>query len=255
MQFAGGNAPFRVALRGGAEVLCGKNTMIQKGLQSGHNDCPNAELDKLRAYLKGNLGFITATNCSTGRYSRGAGKQQALARSKSRTNLQCRFEVAFRTDRNGSIADQFLPVAQYWTEDGWSWRLRDCVGSRHRCSRGLSVGLHFSVMFQEADTHHLALLSGTQQNRSRTSCVLTSVPRVMFPATLRSTLVKESWGLPTGARWSESRRAAWRWPFLLDKVTESTCLHLDQLCPWIRQPFWHTGAKLWTKALFWTKLV
>ena len=29
----------------------------------------------------------------------------------------------------------------------------------------------------------------------------------------------------------------------------------DQLCPWIRQPIWHTGAKcpsLWTKAAFWT---
>ena len=35
--------------------------------------------------------------------------------------------------------------------------------------------------------------------------------------------------------------AAWRWPYLLDKVTESTCL--DQLRPWIRQAIWHTGAK------------
>ena len=60
VQHAGGNASFRIALR----VLCGKNTMIRKGLQMGHTDCPNAGLDKLRAYLKGNLGFIFSTNCS-----------------------------------------------------------------------------------------------------------------------------------------------------------------------------------------------
>ena len=32
VQLAGGNASFRVALWGGAEVLCGKNTVIRKGL-------------------------------------------------------------------------------------------------------------------------------------------------------------------------------------------------------------------------------
>ena len=77
-------------------------------------------------------------------------------------------------------------------------------------------------IFQEVGTFHLAfdtdaftlsstddvalvrpaisLLPRTRKNRSRTSCFLTSVPRVMFPATLRSTLMKESWRLPTGAR-------------------------------------------------------
>ena len=58
VQLAGGNVSFRIALRVRAEVLCGKNTMIGKCLQMGHNDCPNAGLDKLRAYMKGNLGFI-----------------------------------------------------------------------------------------------------------------------------------------------------------------------------------------------------
>ena len=53
----------RVALLGKAEVLMGKNTVIRKGLQIGHNEFPYADLDKLRAYLKGNLGFIFATNC------------------------------------------------------------------------------------------------------------------------------------------------------------------------------------------------
>ena len=38
--------------------------MTRKGLQIGHNDCPNAGLDKLRAYMKGNLGFVLATKCS-----------------------------------------------------------------------------------------------------------------------------------------------------------------------------------------------
>ena len=64
VQLAGRNASFRIALRAKAEVLCGKNTMIRKGLQIGHNDCPNAGLDKSRAYMKGNLDFISATKCS-----------------------------------------------------------------------------------------------------------------------------------------------------------------------------------------------
>ena len=38
--------------------------MNRKDLQIGHNDCPNAGLEKLRAYMKENLGFICATNCS-----------------------------------------------------------------------------------------------------------------------------------------------------------------------------------------------
>ena len=63
VQLAGGNASFRIARRLRAEVLCGKNMMIWKGLQIGHNDCPSAGLDKLRACMKGNLGFILAANC------------------------------------------------------------------------------------------------------------------------------------------------------------------------------------------------
>ena len=64
-QLAGGNASFRMALWGRPEVLCGKNTMIWTGLQIGrHNDCPNAGLDKLRAHMKENFGFIFPTICS-----------------------------------------------------------------------------------------------------------------------------------------------------------------------------------------------
>ena len=42
----------RVALKGKAEVLMGKNTMIRKGLQIGHNEYPDAGVGQLRAYMR-----------------------------------------------------------------------------------------------------------------------------------------------------------------------------------------------------------
>jgi large subunit ribosomal protein LP0 len=54
----------RMELRGKAEVLMGKNTMIRKGLQIGHEKHPEAGMDKLRAAINGNMGFIFATNCT-----------------------------------------------------------------------------------------------------------------------------------------------------------------------------------------------
>jgi len=53
----------RMDLRGKAVVLMGKNTMIRKALQLGQEKHPDAGLDILRASIKGNLGFIFATNC------------------------------------------------------------------------------------------------------------------------------------------------------------------------------------------------
>jgi len=53
----------RMSLRGKAIVLMGKNTMIRKALAQGHEEHPEAGLDKLRAGILGNLGFIFATNC------------------------------------------------------------------------------------------------------------------------------------------------------------------------------------------------
>merc|ERR1719191_1935109 len=50
-------------LRGRAVVLMGKNTMIRKALLLGHEQYPDAGLETLRASIKGNLGFIFATNC------------------------------------------------------------------------------------------------------------------------------------------------------------------------------------------------
>merc|ERR1719434_654924 len=42
----------------------GKNTMIRKGLSVGHEQHPDAGLDKLRDQIRGNIGFIFATNCT-----------------------------------------------------------------------------------------------------------------------------------------------------------------------------------------------
>merc|ERR1719436_1466306 len=54
----------RIDLRGRAVVLMGKNTMIRKALQLGHEQHPDAGMDSLRSMIKGNIGFIFATNCT-----------------------------------------------------------------------------------------------------------------------------------------------------------------------------------------------
>ena len=54
----------RMELRGRAVVLMGKNTMIRKALIMGHEKHPEAGLDKLRASILGNMGFIFATKCT-----------------------------------------------------------------------------------------------------------------------------------------------------------------------------------------------
>merc|ERR1719408_806870 len=50
-------------LRGKAVVVMGKNTMIRKALALGAEQHPDAGLETLRSAMKGNLGFIFATNC------------------------------------------------------------------------------------------------------------------------------------------------------------------------------------------------
>jgi len=54
----------RLELRGRATVLMGKNTMIRKALAIGHELHPDAGMDKLRAAIKGNIGFIFAQECT-----------------------------------------------------------------------------------------------------------------------------------------------------------------------------------------------
>lgn len=57
-------ADIRLELRGKATVLMGKNTMIRKGLSIGHEKHPDAGMDKLRAVMAGNKGFIFAQTCT-----------------------------------------------------------------------------------------------------------------------------------------------------------------------------------------------
>jgi len=54
----------RMDLRGRAVVLMGKNTMIRKALSLGHEKNPEAGMENLRANMRGNIGFIFATNCT-----------------------------------------------------------------------------------------------------------------------------------------------------------------------------------------------
>jgi len=54
----------RMELRGKATVLMGKNTMIRKALSIGHERHPEAGMDKLKAAVLGNIGFIFAQECS-----------------------------------------------------------------------------------------------------------------------------------------------------------------------------------------------
>ena len=250
VQLAGGHASFRIALWSRAEVLCGKNTVIPKGLQIGHNDCPNAGLDKLRAYMNGNIGFILATNCSVDDIREVFANNRRMVKG-ARVGQIFNVDLGLPSglagmDPSQTSFFQLLSIGMKMVVPGASEIVLDLATVA--LVDGASV-LIFSVIFQEVDTFHLAfdteaftstppvvlpwaaqqfstLLPQTRKNRSRTSCFLTSVPRVFFSATLRSTLMKESWRLPTGARWSESRRAAWRWPFLLDKVTGA--------CTWIK---------------------
>jgi len=64
----------RMELRGKAVVLMGKNTMIRKALALGHEQHPDAGLDALRGVMKGNLGFIFATNCELDEIREALGK-------------------------------------------------------------------------------------------------------------------------------------------------------------------------------------
>jgi len=73
----------RMELRGRAVVLMGKNTMIRKGLQIGHERHPEAGMDKLRANIQGNIGFIFATNCTLDDIRECIGKHRKPAAAKS----------------------------------------------------------------------------------------------------------------------------------------------------------------------------
>lgn len=54
----------RIDLRGKAVVLMGKNSMIRKGLSIGHEQHPDAGMDKIKEIMRGNIGFIFAMTCT-----------------------------------------------------------------------------------------------------------------------------------------------------------------------------------------------
>lgn len=54
----------RLDLRGKAEVLCGKNTMIRTAIRNKHAEDPSLGLDSVLSAVNGNIGFIFAKSCS-----------------------------------------------------------------------------------------------------------------------------------------------------------------------------------------------
>ena len=76
-----------------AEVLCGKNTMIRKGFADGPQRLYQRGIGQVEGRHEGEPWLHLRDRLFIGRYSRGVGKQQALARSKNRTNLQRRFRM------------------------------------------------------------------------------------------------------------------------------------------------------------------
>jgi len=83
----------RMELRGQAEVLMGKNTMIRKALQIGHERHPDAGMDLLRAVIKGNIGFIFATNCTLDHIRETVAKYKLPAAAKSGQTAICDLDI------------------------------------------------------------------------------------------------------------------------------------------------------------------
>lgn len=73
----------RIELRGKAVVLMGKNSMIRKGLQIGHEENPDKGMDKLRSIMVGNVGFIFATNCSLDHIREVLAQHRVMASAKA----------------------------------------------------------------------------------------------------------------------------------------------------------------------------
>jgi large subunit ribosomal protein LP0 len=83
----------RIDLRGKAIVLMGKNTMIRKALQIGHEQHPEVGMDSLRAQMKGNLGFIFATNCTLDDIRECLGKHVLCSAAKSGQSSTCDLDI------------------------------------------------------------------------------------------------------------------------------------------------------------------
>jgi len=61
----------RLEMRGKAELLCGKNTMMRTAIRNKHAEDPSLNLDVVLSAINGNCGFIFAKNCTLD-YIRGA---------------------------------------------------------------------------------------------------------------------------------------------------------------------------------------
>lgn len=73
----------RVALRGKAVVLMGKNSMIRKALSIGHERHPEAGLDKIKSIMVGNIGFIFATNSTLDEIRTIIGEYKVMSAAKA----------------------------------------------------------------------------------------------------------------------------------------------------------------------------
>lgn len=73
----------RVALRGKAVVLMGKNSMIRKALAIGHERHPDSGMDKIRSIMYGNIGFIFATNCTLDDVRETIGEYKVMSAAKA----------------------------------------------------------------------------------------------------------------------------------------------------------------------------
>merc|ERR1719502_1138661 len=71
----------------------GKNTMIRKALSNGHEQYPDAGLDTLRAAIKGNIGFIFATNCELDDIREVLGKYVLESAAKAGQIAQVDYEI------------------------------------------------------------------------------------------------------------------------------------------------------------------
>jgi large subunit ribosomal protein LP0 len=83
----------RIELRGKAVVLMGKNTMIRKALAIGHEKYPDAGMDALRTQMKGNLGFIFATNCTMDAIEEVLNKHVLSSAAKAGQTSSCDLEI------------------------------------------------------------------------------------------------------------------------------------------------------------------
>jgi len=79
----------RIELRGKAEILMGKNTMIRRALTNRHAENPDAGLDKLLAIVRGNIGFIFAKNCTLDDIREVVAKHRLPAMAKAGVTSPC----------------------------------------------------------------------------------------------------------------------------------------------------------------------